>query len=162
MAIAGLADLAAGQGKTDDALALAQRAGALVPGHPALARIRGDALLAAWRWAEAGQFFQEATSGAPKDDSAWAHLAIAQSGAGRDRDALDAAQRGLLLQPRDADMLRVQAIALRALGAPAEAADEAFALRRTPDDAPEVRAKCMRDVPGCALERVPVHVHAMR
>ena len=32
----------------------------------------------------------------------------------------------------------------------------------TPDDAPGVRGKCSAKVPGCANERVPVHVHAMR
>jgi tetratricopeptide (TPR) repeat protein len=162
MAIAALADLAAGQGRTDDALALAARAGALAPAHPAIARIRGDALLAAWRWGEAAPFYQEAASGAPKDDAAWARLAVSLGGASRDRDALDAAQRGLLLQPRDADMLRVQALALRALAAPTQAADEAFLARRAPDDAPQIRAQCTRDAPGCALERVPVHIHEMR
>jgi tetratricopeptide (TPR) repeat protein len=56
MALASLADLAAGQGRTEDALALTTRAGALLPGHPAIARIRGDALAASWRWTDAAPF----------------------------------------------------------------------------------------------------------
>jgi hypothetical protein len=62
-------------------------------------------------------------------------------------------------------MLRVQALALAGLRASArtlEASEAAFLERRTPDAAPAVRARCSAKVPGCANERVPVHVHAMR
>jgi tetratricopeptide (TPR) repeat protein len=165
MATGALARLAAEQGRTGDAIALLDKADALAPAHPALARLRGETQAIPWRWGDAAPSFQEATVGAPKDDALWARLAVMWGGAGRDRDALEAAQRGLLLQPRDADMLRVQALSLRALGAPADVtarADDAFLAHRTPDVAPRVRSRCARDVPGCALERLPVHVHEMR
>jgi hypothetical protein len=42
------------------------------------------------------------------------------------------------------------------------AAQEAFLERRTPDDAPQIRGRCSAKVPGCANERVPVHIHEMR
>lgn len=165
MAAAALADLAARQGATDDALAWAGRAAAFVPAHPALARIRGAALASAWRWSEAAPYFFEAASASPKDDAAWARLAITYGGISRDRDAIDAAQRGLLSQPRDPDLLRAQALALGALGADSALvarATDAFLERRTPDDAPAIRSKCSAIAPGCALERLPVHVHEMR
>jgi hypothetical protein len=90
---------------------------------------------------------------------------VALGSAGEPEAALDATARGLLLQPRDADMLRVQALALEALGAgeaETERAKSAFAAFRPPDDAPQVRAGCSKTVPGCALERIPVHVHGMK
>jgi tetratricopeptide (TPR) repeat protein len=165
MALGALARLAEEQGRTAEALDLLGKADALVPAHPALARLRGETQAISWRWGDAAPSFQEATVGAPKDDALWARLAVLWGGAGRDRDALEAAQRGLLLQPRDADMLRVQALALRSLGAPVDLvarADDAFVAHRAPDVAPRVRSRCTQDVPGCALERLPVHVHEMR
>ena len=61
-------------------------------------------------------------------------------------------------------MLRVQALALERLGAPADevaAARDAFARWRPPDEAPTVKSACSRASPACALERLPVHVHVM-
>ena len=165
MALGALARLAEEQGRTDDALALATKAGALLPAHPALARLRGETLAVSWRWGDAAPWFQEAATGAPRDDAVWARLAVMWGGAGHEREALEAAQRGLGLQPRDADMLRIQALSLRALGAAADTcarADDAFLAHRSPDVAPAVRARCTQTVLGCALERVPVHVHEMR
>ena len=75
--------------------------------------------------------------------------------------ALSAATRGLALQPRDADLLRAQSLALGTVHADADTcarAEQAFLERRVPDDAPAVRARCSKNVPGCALERNPVHV----
>ncbi len=165
MALGALARLAEDQGRTDEAADLVGKASAFAPAHPALARLRGETMATVWRWSDAAPFLQEASVGAPKDDAVWARLAVLWGGAGRERDALDAAQRGLLLQPRDADMLRVQALSLRALGAATEAtsrADDAFLAHRVPDVASRVRSRCTQDVPGCALERLPVHVHEMR
>jgi tetratricopeptide (TPR) repeat protein len=165
MALAALAELASLQGRTEDALDVAGKAGVLVPGHPALARIRGEALSRSWRLAEAAPYLLEAAGGAPRDDAGWARLAIADGSIGRADDALDAAQRGLLLQPRDADLLRIQALALDSLGADRELAvrarDAHFA-NRTPDDAPALRATCSATVAACARERMSVHVHEMR
>jgi hypothetical protein len=86
-------------------------------------------------------------------------------GAGDAIGALDISRRGLAVQPRDGDMLRVQSLSLVTLhGDPKmlESAEAAFLERRTPDDAPGIRGKCSAKVPGCANERIPVHVHAMR
>jgi tetratricopeptide (TPR) repeat protein len=156
--------LEAHEGRTEEALRRADRAAALLPDHPAIAALRGDALSLVWRWAEAVPPLDEAARVAPKDDSAWAKLAIALgSRGGDDRAALAAALAGLALQPRDPDMLRVEALSLGALrderAAAAEAAYDTF---RPADVIPGVKARCSAKVPGCALERNPVHVHRMR
>ncbi len=162
MAMGLLAELEAKQGRREAAFVAAHKAEDLlgVP-HPALARIRGEALLAEWAWGEAGLHLAEAARLAPRDDSALAALAMAWGGAGEQERALSAATRGLLLQPRDADLLRVQSLVLDAIGADPETcalARAEFLTRRAPDDAPAVRARCSKLVPGCALERNPVHV----
>ncbi|NUQ76557.1 MAG: hypothetical protein HUU21_23705, partial [Polyangiaceae bacterium] len=73
--------------------------------------------------------------------------------------------RGLAVQPRDHDLLRVQALALDKLEAPedrASAAFEAWRAVQVADEIPRVRARCSAKVSGCANERNPVHTHAMR
>ncbi|MCU0659886.1 MAG: hypothetical protein MUF64_32860 [Polyangiaceae bacterium] len=163
--LATLATVAARQGRVEETEQWLGQAAALVPGAPALARIRGEAMAQVWRWQDAVGPLREAAQQAPLDDGLQAQLALALGSAGQHAEALEVARRGLVLQPRDADLLRVQALALDALGgAPDEtrAARDAYLTCRTPDEAPRVRGACSRDVPGCALERNPVHVHPMR
>ena len=165
-----LAQLAARQGRLEETFAWADRAdgdaargGA--PSPPAMQRARADALATQWRLAEAAPFFDAVAKVSPRDDAAWSSLAVALGSAGDGRSALVAARRGLVVQPRDGDMLRVQALALASLGEEPGVrarAEAAFLERRTPDEAPAVRGRCSSRVPGCANERVPVHVHAMR
>jgi tetratricopeptide (TPR) repeat protein len=162
--VAALAWLEAHEGRCDEALRQADRAEALSKGHPAIAYVRGDALAQVWRWAEAAGPLAEAAEAAPGDDSAWMRLAVGLgSRGGDDRGALAAAARGLRLQPRDADMLRVEALALGALGDAdaARRAEKGYEEVRQADGVPRVRAKCSAKVPGCALERTGVHVHRM-
>jgi tetratricopeptide (TPR) repeat protein len=159
------AQLAARQARTDEALLWADRADALLPKHPATAHARGEALSTVWRWKDAEEPLREAANASPLDPILWSHLSVALGSAGDAAEALDASRRGLLLQPRDPDMLHVQALALEKLGADADTiarARESFLSFRTPDDAPRVKNACSMTVQGCALERVPVHVHAMR
>lgn len=160
-----LADLEAKEGRREAAFGAARRAEELVGPHPALARVRAEALRADWAWAEAATHLEQAARLAPGDDTLWATLAVTAGGAGAHRRALEACARGLALQPRDADLLRVQSLALDALGAdPAVCARarEGFLERRAPDDAPGVRARCSAAVPGCAAERDPLHVNELR
>lgn len=170
MVLGALAQVASRQGRTDETFALADRADAAareagMRPPPAMQRARAEVLASTWRLAEAAPLFLDVATRSPRDDAAWAAAAVAFGGAGDPRAALDAARRGLSVAPRDGDMLRVQALSLVALGAapalvaPAEAA---FLERRTPDDAPQIRARCSARVPGCANERVPVHVHTTR
>jgi tetratricopeptide (TPR) repeat protein len=164
MVLAALARLSANEGRTDEALARLDQAALLAPGHPALANLRGEALSLVWRWAEAVPALDEAARAAPGDDSAWTRLGIALgSRGGDDRASLAAAIEGLRIQPRDPDLLRVEALALGALGdARAKAAGAAYEAFRPADTIPGVKAACSARVPGCALERNPVHVHRMR
>ncbi len=164
MILTTLADVAGREGRTDDALSYADRAEELIGAHPAIARARGDALAPVWRWAAAGAAYTRAAELAPIDDTRWAALAVAAGSAGDHATSLEAAQRGLALAPRDPDCLRAQALALDALGAEdalTSAAMDAYFAHRVRDDAPGVRARCSAGVPGCALERVPVHAHAL-
>jgi predicted Zn-dependent protease len=149
----------------DEAIAWVDRAALLTPDHPALAAIRGEALTAVWRFREAIAPLARVAEAAPRDDTAWTALALARGSAGDDLGALDAAHRGLAIQPRDQDLLRVQALSLRALGAPEDevlAAQRAYLAYRPADAIPRVKAKCSKAVPGCANERSPVHVHELR
>ncbi len=163
--LSALAQVAAREGRTDESLQLLDEAEQLAPGHPAIARARGDALAGVWRWKEAEAPLRQAAEASPLDDGAWSRLAVAYGSAGDAAEALEAAKRGLLLTPRDSDMLRVQALALEHLGAPAaslEQARDAFTRWNPPDDAPALKNACARRFAFCALERVPVHVHVLR
>jgi hypothetical protein len=170
MALGGFAMVASRQGRTEDTFAYAARcdaaardAGMAPP--PAMQRVRAEVLVSAWRLADAAPLLLDVANRSPRDDAAWAAAATTLGGAGDAWGALEAARRGLAVQPRDGDMLRVQALALADLGADpalANAAQDAFLERRTPDDAPAIRGRCSARVPGCANERIPVHVHEMR
>jgi len=181
-ALAALGRVASRQGLAGEALAWADRAEAASPGHPAIAHLRGEALAAVWRWSEAAPRLAEASRQAPRDTGLLAELAVAANSSGRWSDALDAARRGLAQSPRDDALLFAQAIALSRLGekapgdaaraagdapsapsrADVDAAEASYLHHRPQDDAPGIKAKCSARTPGCALERAPVHVHAMR
>lgn len=156
--------LEAHEGRTGEALRQADRAEALLPGHPAIAALRGEALALVWRFREAVGPLDTAARAAPRDDGGWARLGIALgSRGGDDRGTLAAALSGLKLSPRSPDLLRVEALALRALRDPgAAAAEAAYDAFRPADAIPGVKARCSMSVPGCALERSPVHAHRMR
>lgn len=158
IALGGLALVASRQARVDETFALASSADALIGVTPAMQRARAEVLSSAWRLSEAAPLFLDVAKRAPTDDAAWTQAAIAFGGAGDSANALAAARQGLALQPRDGDMLRIQALALPS-SAPAQ---EAFLDRRTPDDAPAIRGRCSKLVPGCATERVPAHTHVMR
>jgi len=160
---AALAGIAGRQGRTDEAIQLLDRAGELMPGHPALAWIRAAALMQVWRWREAIAPLRAATRAAPGNIEAWSALAVALGSLGRDREALEAARAGLALVPRSATLLRVQALSLRELGgASAPAALDAYDTHRAPDAANRLRIACAVASADCKRERDPVHSHALR
>ncbi|HEX8795131.1 MAG TPA: multiheme c-type cytochrome [Polyangiaceae bacterium] len=159
-----MAEMAIREGRTDEALGLLDQVESLAPGEPSVDHARAEALGGIWRWKEAAVPLREAALAAPLDDKLWSHLAVAYGSADQSADALEAARHALALAPRDADALRVQALALDRLGASTDvvtAARDAYALWRPPDDAPAVKSACSRQLPWCALERLPVHAHAM-
>jgi tetratricopeptide (TPR) repeat protein len=159
-----MAEMAIREGRTDEALQRLDEAAALAPSEPAIDHARAKALGGVWRWKEATAPLALAARAAPLDDTVWSHLAVAYGSADEPALALDAARHGLALSPRDADLLRVQALALERLGSAVDdvnRARDAFARWRPPDDAPAVKSACSRQSPTCALERLPVHVHVM-
>jgi len=160
-----LAQLAIREGRTDEAMQWLDAAERLLPSEPAIRRARGQAFSDIWLWQQAAIELQGAALAAPRDDALWSQLAIAYASADQPRAALDAAGHGLRLNPRDADMLRVQAIALERLGAPIDEVASArygFERWRPPDDSPAKKSACSRRFDWCALERIPVHVHSLR
>ncbi len=164
MVLLALGQLEGKQGRTAEAVAWLDRAEREMPGHPAIAYARGAAFARVWRWSEAADAFGAAMAKATSNAPGWGQLAMALGSIGREQEALVAAQRGLALAPRDADLLRVQALALRGLGASPEWADsalEAYDRYRPPDRAADLRIACVGSVPLCAGERDPVHVHEM-
>jgi tetratricopeptide (TPR) repeat protein len=160
-ALLALANLHGRQGRTAAALDTLAQVEPLLPGHPAIDRVRGQALATVWRWSEASDAFAACAQKVPGDLEAWRLLATSLGSAGRDREALAAARQGLKLQPREPDLLRVQALSMAALG---DDSGEAFARAlqyRTPDNGPAVKAACSRNVDGCAAERNPVPQHTL-
>ena len=164
MVLLALGQLEGKQGRTPEAVGWLDRAEREMPGHPAIAYARGAAFARVWRWSEAADAFGAAMAKATSNAPGWGQLAMALGSIGREQEALVAAQRGLALAPRDADLLRVQALALRGLGASPDWADsalEAYDRHRPPDRAADLRIACVGSVPLCASERDPVHVHEM-
>jgi tetratricopeptide (TPR) repeat protein len=158
--LAALGAVAAAQGRVDEALMLADRIAALAPQHPYPHLLRGRALAKVWRWQQAVPHLERAFEVSPGSPTLAGELAIAYGSAGMHREALALASKALPLRPRDATLLRAQALALAALDDPrAEAALELYFTHREPDDQPHLGAECVDKDPACALERVPVHVH---
>ena len=164
MIVTQLAEVAAKQGRADDALALVAQARALLPrpGPPVLDAIEADALMRVWRWQDA---IAPARAGAEKakgNATAWMLLARCYGSVGDDADALAAATTGLELSPRDPDLLRSQATALAAMHRPeADAALAAYDRFRSPDASAELRISCASDSSRCAREREQGHTHRL-
>lgn len=164
MVYAALGKLTGRQGRTEEALEWLELADAIVPGHAAVAAFRGAALTRVWRWEEAIEPLATVAQKAPDNVGAHVALAIALGSAGRDKEALQAAQRGLELEPRHPDLLRVQAVSLAGLDAARDvsgAALDAYDDNRVPDRATDIRIACTARYADCAREREPVHVHVM-
>lgn len=135
------------------------------PGHPASAWVRARALMRVFRHGEAATWLRvaAASSADPRVDEA---LAVSLGSAGNPRAALSSAARGLALDPRQPDLLRVQWLAWSKLypGATSsldQRARAAFLDHRRVDAAPGLRSRCSDEVPGCARERTPAHVHVL-
>lgn len=158
--LAALGAVAARQGRVDEALELADRVAELRPDHPFPHLLRGRALARVWRWEQAVPHLELAHAASPGSPALAGELATALGSAGMHRRALEVAASALVRRPRDATLLRAQALALRALGDPrAEAALETYYTHREPDMQPHLASDCGERDPDCARERVPVHTH---
>ena len=152
-----LGRISARQGRLEEALDYAARAATLLGAHPAVERVRADAYAQVWRWKDAATALSELTRLAPGDTAGFRDLARARFSAGDPVGALQAAQAGLGLQPRDEGLLRVQALALEAEHSPdAAAARKAFLFYRDADETTTSRIACDNSVPNCKRDRDPV------
>jgi hypothetical protein len=164
MILVQLASVAGKQGRTDDALALLDEVERLLPGPvpPVVPTVRADALARVWRWQDAIAPAKLATERAPKNTGSWIMYARVLASVGDDHGALAAASQGLVLAPRDPDLLRTQAVCLEALGHDqADAALAAFDRFRAPDATAELRIECARSSPRCEREREMGHTHPL-
>jgi tetratricopeptide (TPR) repeat protein len=147
----------ANQGRLQDALAQASQAEELLGEHPSVVRVRADAYARVWRWSAAAEALTQLTRLAPGDTAAYRDLAKARFSSGDSPGALQAAQAGMALQPRDETLLRVQALALEAQKSPdAAAARAAFLFYRDADETSQARMACDKLVPNCLRDRDPV------
>lgn len=169
------ADVLARTGRRDEALAVAARAEALIGPHPAIDRARGHAEAQVWRWAEAADAFGRVAAAAPLDTEAQRDHARALGSMARGEETLTATALGLRLFPRDEQLLRSQSLALGDLDAGAhsdaftqlppdtiERSRAAFLRYRRPDDETQLRLACEQSATGCAQDRLPVRVIAIR
>lgn len=152
-----IARMLAKQGRVEDAIAAVNRVEARVGPSPILDRVRGDAFARSWRWQEAAEAYRKVARAAPKSAHAWRDLARAAGSLGRNEDALSAANAGLRLAPRDEDLLRSRALALRGLGHPdAALAEDAWLRHRAPDSTSTNLARCERKHVRCQADRQPI------
>lgn len=160
-----LAAVAGKQGRTADAGALLDDAEALIPGPvpPVVPTLRALALAQVWKWEDALAPAKLATERAPLNTRTWSLYAQVLASLGRDSEAMEAARQGLALSPRDPDLLRTQAVCLRAQGSDlADAALDAFDRFRSPDAGPELRIECARSSERCEREREMGHTHTLK
>lgn len=150
------------QGRFEEALRWLAEADAIVPGHPAIAAARARIYDRSFRWPESAESLAALVEKAPDNVGAWRSLAAVLQSLNRHEEALRAAHRGLELLPRDDDLLRVQALALRALGAPeavVQAAERAYEVHEYGARPDEMQAACSTHMPACNYERFAVHTH---
>ncbi len=162
MALLALAEVQGKLGKEAASALLLDEIESLGEFGAAVKRVRGDALAKVWRWPEAALAYGDAVAIAPKNSELWARYAMALGSSGQDAKALEAATEGLKLDPVSADLLRVQALSLRGLGAPnyQEALDLYLRFRGT-DRLSAIKTLCKQKSDVCAREMVPVHSHRL-
>lgn len=163
MILVGRAQVMARQRRHLEALDLFDEAEALVPGHPAIFVGRGDAYANVWQFDKAVAEYEKAAEKVD-GDRVWRKLAIGRGSMGKYAEAIRAAQKGLPIEPRDADLLRSQMIALRNLDVPekwAEMAADAYDTFKKDEEAHLIRAECSDRSEVCRLERLPIHTHQM-
>jgi tetratricopeptide (TPR) repeat protein len=151
-------------GRTDDAVAFAERARALAPDHPAADYWAATALTDAYRYEAARAPTERLLARLPTDRNALSLAARVRGVTGDPRGALEAADRLIAVDPFIDDGHYQRALALHDLGrAPEAALAEAAYLRHrvaTETDL-ELRAKLRAARAGLPDESVPVHTHRL-
>ena len=151
------------EGRTADAMAELDLAARIDPKTPVIPFLRGIAHYEVYRLGEAVEPLQLVIAGAPKNVMAFELLAEALELKGDDRSAIDVAQAGLRIDPEDAQLHHLEALGFDKLGLldDAEIARNGYLKYRRDDDTPRLRSLCKKNVPGCAREANPLHVHEL-
>lgn len=164
-----LGEVAAGQNRHQRAFEYFDKAEDLVGEHPAIDRARGAAMRRVFRNEEAQPWLRrslEQREDAEFPDDRTARLLASAYGSTFDSyDAYRVAKMGLIAEPRDPDLLRIQSRALGHLDVPdewSESAREAFLEFRHDEQAAAIRVQCSKTDEECLLERDPVHTHELR
>jgi tetratricopeptide (TPR) repeat protein len=149
------------EGRTADAMAELDLAAKIDPKTPVVPFLRGIALYEVYRLGEAVEPLKLVVAAAPKNVMAFELLAEALELKGEDRAAIDVAQSGLLIDPESAQLHHLEALGFDKLGLgdDAEIARSGYLKYRRDDDTPRLRSLCKKNVPGCAREANPLHVH---
>jgi len=161
----GLARLAVRQGRTDDVLALAQRALAVAPNHPAPLWLAARALTDAYRFGPALSFAERLARRLPDDRGGLGLLARVRGLNGDAPGALAAADAILVIDPESEDGSYQRALALGELGraGEAEVAQGEYAAHRVAVETDqELRNRWRRLNPGHADESEPCHTHRLK
>ena len=134
----------------------------LAPNQPSVSRLRGEALRKVWKISEAIPHFQRAAELAPTDETRWKDLAAAHGSVGQHSQALNAAQTGLKIEPRDAHLLRLQMLALENSNLGEETgARETFLNYKLDEAAAGVKSKCSDQSSECRKARLPLRTYQL-
>ena len=158
-----LARLYIRQGRTQDAMSALDRAAAIDPKTPVVPFLRGVAHYEVYKLGDAVDPLRLAIEGAPKSTMAYELLSEGLELEGLDLEAITVAQKGLLVDPEDAQLHHLEALGFDKLGMKddADVARDEYLRYRKDDDTPKLRSLCKKNIPGCAREADPLHVHWM-
>jgi tetratricopeptide (TPR) repeat protein len=151
------------QGSHQKAIRLYDEAEGLVGEHASIYYGRGIAYARVWAFDRAVAEL-EAAADLVDDDRVWRKLAQGQGSLSRPKKSLMSARQALAYEPRDADLLRSQLVALRALDVPqmwVDQAEEAFADYKRDEEAHLIQAMCSDRSEVCRKERIIVHSHEL-
>ncbi|MCA9668670.1 MAG: tetratricopeptide repeat protein [Myxococcales bacterium] len=160
----GLGSVSARQNRTDEALRWFAKAQALVGAQPALDFARARAEQRRFHHRAALGHYERAANKS-HDERVWRGLGTCAGTVFDANRSLGAAHRGLALEPRDPDLLRLQLLALRRLGAPAAqiaAAASAFDSHKRDEAFGAIRDRCLKDQARCRRERQPIPIITLR
>ena len=149
------------QNRTTDAIAQFDEAEQIIGEHPAILLAKGRAYEKVWMFPQAVPAYRAAAE-LQDDDRIWRGLAYNLGSMDRHRPSLRAAQKGLEIEPRDADLLRAQLLALRGLDAPdvpLSAAEKAYESYKADEGAGQIKIECADGSEHCRRERLPIHIH---
>lgn len=160
----GLGRLALALGRTQEVLALCERAQKLRPDHPAALWLPALALYRTYRFAEARPYVEQLATRLPTDRSVLTLLSRVRGLTGEPQAALAAADRLLQVDAESEDGHHQRLLALRELGRPAEAAEAErryLYYRRPVEQDQALRQRFRAREPERIDEDVPAHTHAL-